>query len=917
MNITAITNPLKALLLLLLGLSLYFPSEIQGKCITDDPVQCMANQVKSIITQNHQNDLAGLSHLNQYVIYLKPNKSVDCSQWVQDISKSSTDLSELAKPFVDDPILADHKARFYVIYIEDFVVPISEDFNRQTNNRLLEELIDVADTQRKKNIRQRLRDDLLDKLGHILAEVDKCPSNAEQIFYYVTGSAVWDFEGANDERVFYFLDAVKGETFNDSKAYQYIKSKTKIIRRDLSHSIFNQLKSIVNSLGNAMKDVLTGQANYENLIFTQDCDKLYKKYKNSPLHQSHILHQAIERNHCVLQGMKPFGDIPPQSQWMKELMQVVNGGLRAGLVPAAAGVLGSVFVEEYLRKKAGEMLLGAMIDASLQVTIQMAFQGKNFEAALAGIDQSQVARSALESLIDPKYAVLISCLGDGLLTENNQIDANLTLKKFSYDCAKGAVSQLILNQVLKRGGPYLAKLKRIAIDKPLNFGYSLLRLNIKTDAQLARVCKYLGLDDVISKKVRTACFVAGTPVWDAQGNTFAIEQAIAGQTKVLHYDPHTAALGIATVRAVQKSVSAELLGVVSGVDTLWATPNHPFLLSDGTYLMAADLEVGMSLQGHPARAWQAAQGIYLPRQRLEVEGILALDTVVTVYNLLLDDGSTYLVGEEGMVVAAGCDLARFANLFKNKETLAKIGKLSQDEADVLFKDLADNSDLIKELDLDEGIVDAWSVLSSQKQYRQALPELKKVNDLVTNTSRNDGFIQYIKSQFDNKSSFQQRKFLDDEIGQMKNITNKHIYGNILDDETEQLVKVMNHYSTKSSFFGKSAPGIEGFMFKNQALIPISLKKFPSDNIKNPFRKIRDNANKIAQNINQYRGVVKLGNNPNTILGVEIMSFDKEEILKYLDSNSNILPPKGTYKEIFIISKDNQKILIDEDLNISK
>ena len=46
-------------------------------------------------------------------------------------------------------------------------------------------------------------------------------------------------------------------------------------------------------------------------------------------------------------------------------------------------------------------------------------------------------------------------------------------------------------------------------------------------------------------------------------------------------------------------------------------------------------------------------------------------------------------------------------MFKNKETLAKIGKLSKDEADILFKDLADNSDLVKAMDADDRVVDGW------------------------------------------------------------------------------------------------------------------------------------------------------------------------------------------------------------------
>ena len=84
-------------------------------------------------------------------------------------------------------------------------------------------------------------------------------------------------------------------------------------------------------------------------------------------------------------------------------------------------------------------------------------------------------------------------------------------------------------------------------------------------------------------------------------------------------------------------------------------------------------------------------------------------TITTKVELWQKDGKVYMKGD-GKGGSGGFDLARFANLFKNKETLAKIGKLSQDEADVLFKDLADNSDLVKAMDADEGLLESWKVL---------------------------------------------------------------------------------------------------------------------------------------------------------------------------------------------------------------
>lgn len=109
--------------------------------------------------------------------------------------------------------------------------------------------------------------------------------------------------------------------------------------------------------------------------------------------------------------------------------------------------------------------------------------------------------------------------------------------------------------------------------------------------------------------------------------------------------------------------------------------------------------------------------------------------------------------------------------------------------------------------------------------------------------------------------------------------------------------------------------VEGFMFINETPIPVSLKRFPSENIKNPFRNIRDNAGKIESNIRNFQGNVLIGDNPNTILRAEILLFAKNELLDYINKNPNILPKKGIYKEIILIPKDGSLIKFDKDLNI--
>jgi hypothetical protein len=101
----------------------------------------------------------------------------------------------------------------------------------------------------------------------------------------------------------------------------------------------------------------------------------------------------------------------------------------------------------------------------------------------------------------------------------------------------------------------------------------------------------------------------------------------------------------------------------------------------------------------------------------------------------------------------------------------------------------------------------------------------------------------------------------------------------------------------------SKRGIEGFLHNGKESIPISLKEYNTDNLKNVFRGIRDNAIKISdESVNDSR--IILGGQPNSILYAEILNFDKADILAHIaKSAENILPPKSVFKEVFVKSRD--------------
>jgi hypothetical protein len=104
-------------------------------------------------------------------------------------------------------------------------------------------------------------------------------------------------------------------------------------------------------------------------------------------------------------------------------------------------------------------------------------------------------------------------------------------------------------------------------------------------------------------------------------------------------------------------------------------------------------------------------------------------------------------------------------------------------------------------------------------------------------------------------------------------------------------------------FIPSKQGVEGYLIQNGNEIPVSLKEFVSDKIKNIFRNIRDNSKLVAEE-SVIDSRIVIGSNPNSVLYAKIINFDKKAVLDFIAASSeNVLPSKQIFKQVVFRTND--------------
>ncbi|PSL30721.1 polymorphic toxin-type HINT domain-containing protein [Chitinophaga ginsengisoli] len=215
--------------------------------------------------------------------------------------------------------------------------------------------------------------------------------------------------------------------------------------------------------------------------------------------------------------------------------------------------------------------------------------------------------------------------------------------------------------------------------------------------------------------IRGACFIAGTPVRTKVG-LVPIEQIKEDDTvlgvKVANGDTTWQKVSHAFTKHASK-----LVRIITGRDTIFSTPEHPYLTENG-WKSAADLKVGWRLR--------------LARHAFAtLTAVLPIDTSVTVYNFETSITHNYCIGSEGIVVHNSCEI------FERLKS-----RIPEDRFPAFEKDFAGGAkgspkaNFLKQFDNEELSTDVWEILYEFPAIR-ATEELYQIRGILKRCSNPD------------------------------------------------------------------------------------------------------------------------------------------------------------------------------------
>ena len=289
-------------------------SKLQAANPFDPLVKAASTKLKKRIALNHQNDLAGKSHLNQYIVYITAQDLItEDKPWFTDQSQvlspsQTTQLNQMAQAgFVKQPGSSQaipealQDTRFYIVYIKD--VPI-----QLPPNSKLEQAFTYAHLQQiHPELENSFRVPLADALETLAQEYQKESTTfAEQAFLSV-GSILVEYADGQTERSFFDYLDTQGEQLSQSTAYQYIQQR---LPTEENQDIYTNLSGIVQSFNKSIKAIRLGEADLQQSpqpdVNTDDLDQ--KTAENRYLYWERdladIASQTHQPGHIHLQGFK-------------------------------------------------------------------------------------------------------------------------------------------------------------------------------------------------------------------------------------------------------------------------------------------------------------------------------------------------------------------------------------------------------------------------------------------------------------------------------------------------------------------------------------------------------------------------------------------------------------------------------------
>lgn len=146
------------------------------------------------------------------------------------------------------------------------------------------------------------------------------------------------------------------------------------------------------------------------------------------------------------------------------------------------------------------------------------------------------------------------------------------------------------------------------------------------------------------------CFIAGTPVLTING-LVPIENIELG-TKVASKNSFSGEITYKEVRTLFKKQTKQLVKIYANGEVINATPEHPFRVRN-QWIVADRLKAGDQLEVF-ANDLVASNAPFLARSSIEIDSLVRLDSVATVYNFEVEDFHTYFVGKTGYWVHNMC-----------------------------------------------------------------------------------------------------------------------------------------------------------------------------------------------------------------------------------------------------------------------
>ena len=251
-----------------------------------------------------------------------------------------------------------------------------------------------------------------------------------------------------------------------------------------------------------LETTAVGDRSAANILGLPGCEALYLEYKDSPLMESSILANLIEKDPCVLQGMTTTGEgLGYETEFMQGLNTMIDGFAlvftatvgSAVLLPIIAENLSVNVTKEVFKtqvvSKSKDFAMGFAVDGFIQMLIIKLSDDKS-----ASLDYYQMTASGVENTFNSAYlSVVVSCGFDAMF-ENGELkswDVIQEWDKTGWDCALGALSALAGEGGSRLAGAGAGALMRSIKNNPQKFINLLKSLGLSEES-VDRLVKKFG-----------------------------------------------------------------------------------------------------------------------------------------------------------------------------------------------------------------------------------------------------------------------------------------------------------------------------------------------------------------------------------------------------------------------------------------